>query len=836
MPRPISAISTDELYKELESSENGLSNAVAQAHLLEQNKLVKTVSRFRRNLQLFIRQFSNPLVLLLVVADILSALLGQTTDTLIILFILLATGLLSFWQEWNAGKAVEQLQKMIQLKCRVIREGKETEIIQKEVVPGDLLVLNAGGVIPADCRLIEANELHINESSLTGESFPVEKTPGSIPEDKPISEKTNCLWQGTNVVSGEGKALVVSTGSNTIFGTMAHSLLKNEESAFEKGIKHFGFFLMQITIVLSIVILGINLYFKKPLFDSILFALAIAVGMAPELLPAIMTFAMSAGAKRMLKKKVIVKRLSSIFNFGEVNVLCTDKTGTITEGIIQVKEIVDINGKPNEQARLYAYLNSSLQDGFTNPIDDALKQMNLQADDYKKLDEVPYDFIRKRLSIEVAHKDGKKYLISKGAVSNILEVCSQTLNEKGEASAIDQYQSIINKNFADYCSNGFRAIGIAYKELSADKTSRDDEKDMIFMGFILLEDPLKEGIHETLDKLRKLSVSVKIITGDNRYVAAYAAKKIGIPEPKIITGTDMNNMVPEAFKVQAAEADVFAEVEPYQKERIIRALQKNNMVVAYMGDGINDVAAIHAADTGISVNDAVDVAKEAADFVLLEKDLSVLADGIYEGRKTFVNSLKYIFINTGATFGNMFSVAGASLLLPFLPMLPKQILLTNFLTDFPYLAIASDNVDEERVLKPGKWDMSLIRNFMIVFGLHSSVFDFITFYVLYHSFGFKDGPFQTGWFIESVLTELFILFIMRTRRSFLNSKPGKALLITNMVAFIITIWLPVSPFAASLGLSIAHFMEVIAIGLIILAYVVTADLLKIVFFKYAGNK
>lgn len=828
MPLNFSGTDIEALYPQLQSSAQGLSKDLAAQKLARQHGQRKTSSRASRELKLLIRQFTNPLVLLLVVAVILSAVLGEVADTVIILFILLATGLLSFWQELNAGRAVEQLQQMIKLKCNVLRDGNDTEIEADTIVPGDMLLLNAGDVVPADCRLIEHNELHVNESSITGESYPVEKAPGNVADSEPISAKTNCLWQGTNVVSGTGKALVVNVGGDTVFGQMAHSLVTTQETAFEKGIKHFGYFLMQITIVLSIVILSVNLYFKKPLFDSILFALAIAVGMAPELLPAIMTFAMSAGAKRMLKKKVIVKKLSSIFNFGEVEILCTDKTGTITEGVITVKDVIGITGKSNEQAKQFVYLNSTFQNGFSNPIDDAIKSLGLSTEGYSKINEIPYDFIRRRLSIGVA-KDGKQYLISKGAVDNIMDVCGQMVDEKGAISAIDKEH--ITAFYKDYCSDGFRLIGICYKEIAADKVSKEDERDMIFIGFVVLEDPLKADTVTTLERLKQLNVQVKIITGDNRYVAAYAAKKIGIAEPAVLSGGDIAKLTPEALVVKAASTDVFAEVEPQQKEHIIKALQKSKYTIAYMGDGINDVAAIHAADTGISTNNATDVAKEAADFVLLEKDLSVLADGIEEGRKTFINSLKYIFINTGATFGNMFSVAGASLLLPFLPMLPKQILLTNFITDFPYITIASDNVDEEQLKKPRKWNMRVIRNFMIVFGLHSSIFDFLTFYVLYQVFKLKDSPFQTGWFVESVVTELCILFIIRTRKSFIASRPGKFLMISSLIALVITLALPFSPFATELGLSVASLSEVMVIGLIILAYVVTADLLKLAFFR-----
>ncbi|MGN6568717.1 MAG: HAD-IC family P-type ATPase, partial [Flavipsychrobacter sp.] len=464
MPDTFSQAKIDDLLQQLNTSATqGLAADVAAQRLSLRQKSVKTPSRFQREVKLFISQFTNPLVLLLVVAVVLSAFLGQATDTLIIVFILLANGLMGFWQELNAGRAVEQLQQMIKLRSSVIRNGKESEIPIEEIVPGDVIVLNAGDIIPADCRLIEDNELHVNESSITGESYPVEKAPAELPDDTPIAQKSNCLWQGTNVVSGTAKALVVNTGKDTVFGQMAHSLTKSEETAFEKGIKRFGYFLMQVTIILAVVILSVNIYFKRPLFESILFALAIAVGMAPELLPAIMTFAMSAGARRMLKKKVIVKKLSSIFNFGEVNILCTDKTGTITEGTIKVKEVVNSYGKPDDKIKLYAFLNASFQNGFSNPIDEALKQIDSTTNDYTKVDEIPYDFIRKRLSIVVSN-NAALTMITKGAVDNILDICTKATDEQG--NIVDLNKDAIKQYYTNYCSNGARLIAVCYKPIT----------------------------------------------------------------------------------------------------------------------------------------------------------------------------------------------------------------------------------------------------------------------------------------------------------------------------------------------------------------------------------
>ncbi len=831
-----SSIPIQQLYAKLQSSENGLPPVIAEQRAREQLQYFKVESRSKKEFKLLIRQFTNPLVLLLSIAVVLSAVLGQSSDSFIILFILLTTALLGFWQEAKAGRAMENLRKMIETKHTVLRDGSQLQLFTRQIVAGDIILLDAGDIIPADCRIIQSNELHVNESSLTGESFPVEKFTGQVADELSLNKRQNCLWQGTNVISGTASALVVQTGNETVFGKMAHSFIQTSETAFEKGIKRFGFFLLRITVILATVILVANLYFKKPFFDSVLFSLALAVGMAPELLPAIMTFAMSAAAKRMLKKKVIVKKLSSIFNFGEINVLCTDKTGTITEGNVTVKNIVDVSGNSNDQIRLYACLNATFQSGFANPIDQSIASLNISTGDFEKLNEVPYDFIRKRLSIAVK-KGNKKFFITKGAFSQVLGVCKYCETPiEGSEIINDVIRKKLERDFIKYSEQGYRVLGLSYKQITTNKITRDDEKEMTFLGFILLEDPLKESTQASIERLKKLSINVKMITGDNRFTAALVAKKIGIEDPVILTGEEIDKLSPEPFVVRAKVTDIFAEVEPRQKERIIKALQKSNLVVAYIGDGINDVAAINAADIGISTSNAVDIAKEAADFVLLEKDLSVLSDGIYEGRKSFVNSMKYILITTGATFGNMFSVAGASLFLPFLPMLPKQILLTNLITDIPFLTIASDHVDDKQLLRPGKWDLKTIRNFMITFGLHSSIFDFVTFYMLYVYFRLPASAFQTGWFLESAITEILILFIIRTKKSFVKSKPGKWLVITGLLALLITIYLPVSPFASLLGFSVAHIQQLIAISLILIFYVITADLLKVAFFKITEKK
>ncbi|MFE3848706.1 magnesium-translocating P-type ATPase [Flavobacterium sp. LB3P45] len=820
----------DYWFKKLNSSALGLSKTEAAKILSESGHIKKSKSAFRKEATLFIGQFKSPLMLLLIGAVLLSAFLGDTSDVFIILFIVLSTGLLSFFQERNAGRFVEKLQSLIALKSTVLRDGKAQEVFSYEVVPGDIITLKAGDMLPADCLIIESNELHSNEASLTGESYPTAKLVGILDENTALAKRTNSLWEGTNIVSGTAKAVVINTGKNTIFGNIAKSATTIIETKFEKGIKDFGYFLMRITLILSIFILVVNLLYHKNVIDSAFFALALAVGMAPELLPAITTIAMSAGAKRMLDKKVIVKKLSSIQNLGEVNLLCTDKTGTITEGAIIISGAVDGLGIENEYVKELAYWNAYFENGYANPIDEAIKKIKLETKVMSlKTGEIPYDFIRKRLSIAIT-TGTDKVLISKGAFKQIISICTFVRLSNGSIENIESHKTEIEDKFNQFGINGLRTIAVSYKNINNDHISKEDETDLIFAGFILLEDPIKAGIIEIIEELKKLQVNLKIISGDNKNVALSTALKIGIKNPIVMTGQDLFSASPEALKHLVRKTHIFAEVEPQQKEHLIQVLRKT-YTVAYVGDGINDVSALSAADIGISVENAVDVAREAADFVLMEKDLKVIIDGIKEGRKTFANTLKYIFINTGSTFGNMFSVAIASLLLPFLPMLPKQILLTNFITDFPYLTIASDNVDQEQLNRPGKWNLKLIRNYMIIFGLHSSIFDVITFLILYYLLKVKESAFQTAWFVESILSELFILFIIRTHKNFFKSRPGKYLFILSLIGLVLTLILPYLPFADKVGISPLPFLNMIIMLIIVAIYILTADLLKVWFFK-----
>jgi P-type Mg2+ transporter len=783
-------------------------------------------------LTLLVTQFKSPLILILIFAGGLSFFLGESVNALIILVIILVSSLLGFWQERGAANAVKKLLAIVQTNATVLRDGNSQEIPVERIVPGDVIILNAGDLIPGDSLIIEANDLFINESSLTGETFPAEKNAGPLPTATPLAQRTNSLFMGTNVVSGSAKAVVVGTGLQTEFGKVSERLrLRPPETEFEHGVRHFGYLLMEITLILVVATLAINVYFARPVLDSLLFSLALAVGLTPQLLPAIISINLARGAKNMAKQKVIVKRLASIENFGSMNVLCSDKTGTLTEGIIKIQSVLDFNCNPSEKAMLYAHLNASFQSGFTNPIDEAICATKLDLSGYHKLDEVPYDFNRKRLSILVS-KGNTNLMVTKGALQNVLAVCTQVETSEGTTVQLKGAEKQVQQRFEELSSQGFRVLGIAYRDIGPDKLiTKDSEVGMTFLGFLVLFDPAKSKIAETINELKCLGISLKIVTGDNRLVARNISQQVGFPNPKVLAGPELSVLSDEALIRQVNQVDVFAEVEPNQKERIILSLKKAGNVVGYMGDGINDASALHAADVGLSVDSAVDVAKESADIVLLEKDLGVLANGVKEGRKTFANTLKYVFMATSANFGNMFSMAGASLFLSYLPLLPGQILITNLMTDFPETTIGTDNVDSEMVEQPRRWNVAFIRNFMMVFGILSSVFDYLAFGVLLFVLQSPPDLFRTGWFIESVLSASLIVLVIRSRRPFFKSQPGKYLLLTTLVIVGATLVFPFTPLGRVFGFAQPSLLVVVLMPLIVVLYIVTGELVKKIFYK-----
>jgi Mg2+-importing ATPase len=832
-PSTFWSVQPSELFHQLQTTSQGLASEDAKQRLIHfgANRL-KTKKR-SDTFTLLLNQFKSPIIIILFFAAALSLFLHDPTDAIIILAIVLISGLLGFWQEKGATNAVAKLLAIVQVKAQVIRDGSPHEVLVEEVAPGDVVILSAGGGIPGDCLLLESKNLFVNEAALTGETYPVEKTVGILAAETALSQRTNALFMGTHVISGSAKALVVRTGTDTEFGKVSERLkLRPPETEFERGVRRFGFFLMEVTLILVIIIFAVNVYLARPVLDSFLFSLALAVGLTPQLLPAIISINLSRGASRMAREKVIVKRLSSIENFGSMNVLCSDKTGTLTEGIVHIHSSLDVNGNQSEKALLYAYLNAYYETGFANPVDEAIRNhQKFNVSNYQKLDELPYDFVRKRLSILISEKD-RHFIVTKGALQNVVAICSSAKGPDGIIWDMGEVQGQIQQRYEEFGRKGFRTLGIAYREVGSDTTiTKDHESEMTFLGFLVLFDPPKPQVIDTITQLKNLGVALKVITGDNQLVASNMSQQIGLPNPEIITGSDLRRMSDEAVRNRVNEVGIFAEIEPNQKERIILALRKTGNVVGYMGDGINDASALHAADVSISVDGAVDVAKNAADIVLLEKDLGVLIKGIREGRITFANTLKYVFMATSANFGNMFSMAGASLFMSFLPLLPKQILLTNLMTDFPEMTIATDSVDSEMIERPRRWNVKFIRNFMITFGCLSSVFDYLTFVVLLLIFRATPEQFRTGWFIESVISASLIVLVIRSRRPFFKSSPGKYLLTATLVIVGVTLLFPFSPFAHLFGFRPLPALFILVMGAIVLAYIVAAEIIKKSFFR-----
>lgn len=824
---------TEKLLEQLHSSPQGLTTPESQKRLIQYGANSLKQKRKSHTFSLLLNQFKSPIILILMGAAILSSFLGDIINSLIILAIVLFSGLLGFWQERGAADAIAKLLAMVEVKARILRDGKLKDIPLDEVVPGDIVQVSAGDNIPGDCLILESQTLSIDEATLTGETYPVAKNVGVLPTETGLSQRTNSLLIGTHVVSGSATAVVVHTGKMTEFGKISERLkLRPPETEFETGIRKFGYFLLEITLTLVALIFAANVYLQRPVLDSFMFSLALAVGLTPQLLPVIVSINLAHGAKQMAKKQVIVKHLPAIENFGSMNVLCSDKTGTLTDGQVNIKSALDVNGQESDRVLFYAYLNAAMESGYINPIDEAIrshKSFDISA--YQKLGEIPYDFNRKCLSILLAKGD-EKLLVTKGSLINILDICTDVEQEEGKTIELAPMRSQIQQRAEDLGSQGFRILGVAYRQLTTDKLDPKDETNLTFLGYLALYDPPKSDIKGTIADLARLGVTLKMITGDSHAVATSIAQQVGLEQTKVLTGSDLQKMSAGALLHQVDQVNVFAEVEPNQKERIIVALKRSGNVVGYLGDGINDASALYAADVGISVDTAVDVAKEAADIVLMQKDLNVLLGGLKSGRTTFANTLKYVFMATSANFGNMFSMAGISLFLPFLPLLPKQILLTNLLTDFPEMTIASDRVDREQVSKPRRWDIRFIRNFMLVFGLLSSVFDYLTFAALLFLLHADQAQFRTGWFMESVISASMIVLVIRTHQSILKSRPSRPLFFATIAIVIITLIFPYTPIAGILGFEPLPLEFLLVLALIVGLYIFCAENVKRVFYQH----
>jgi Mg2+-importing ATPase len=843
MTAPYWSRDAGDLSASLGSGPNGLTAARAAERLAVVG--LNSVEDAQRlgPLRLLWRQVGSPLVLILIFAAAVSLSLSEWVDAGIILAIVIGSSLLGFYQEYRASAAVEELKKRLALVCRVVRDGVERTVHADALVPGDVLVLSAGNLIPADGRILEASDFLVSEASMTGESFPVEKQPGVVPADAPLARRTNVVFLGASVRSGTARVVIVETGRRTVFGAIAARLrARKPETNFAHGLRHFGYLLIRAMVAIVLFVLTVNLLLHRPLIESLLFSVALAVGLSPELLPAIVSVTLSAGARAMSKEGVIVRRLDAIENLGSMNVLCTDKTGTLTEGTIVLADATDANGRTSATVRHLAFLNAAFETGIDNPIDAAIvsagKQEGLSTTGNAKIDEIPYDFVRKRLTIVMVEGGdaGRHLIVTKGAFVNVLSICTHVKRDGAVCPLTDAIITELSTYYEAKGKAGLRVLALASRVVSAQGAyQRDDEREMVFAGFLLFLDPPKAGAARVLGDLAKLHVDVKVITGDNRFVTGHLAAAVGLDPTSMLTGEALTKLDDEALWHAAPATSLFAEIDPQQKERIVRALQRTGHSVGYLGDGINDAPALHAADAGISVDQAVDVARESADIILLKRDLDVLRTGVVDGRRTFANTLKYISITTSANFGNMISMAIAAPLLPFLPLIATQILLNNFLSDVPSMAISTDRVDAGRVTHPQRWDITQIRRYMIVFGLLSSAFDLLTFAALLLVFHAGEATFQTTWFVVSLLTELGVVLVLRTRGLAWRSRPSDLLLWTTAA---VTAFALATPFfgrvSALFGFVPLSTVEMATAVGIVIAYLAATELAKRWFFRAHG--
>ena len=820
----------DTLLQQLDSSRDGLSaaDAVRRLRLYGRNQ-VRAHRSLTRTGVLF-NQIRNPLLLVLVFAALASAMTGEWVDALIVVSIVLATVGIGYTREYHAETAAAALQARVQLRARVLRDGHATELTTAEVVPGDVVLLSAGSLVPADGVVLEAADFFVSEAVLTGESFPVEKRPGSVVSTVGLRDRTNCVFLGTNVRSGTARCVIVATGLSTQFGSIAQRLtLRPPETEFDRGLRRFGRLLTSAMLVMVFLVFIVHVLNGRPPIETLLFAIALAVGLSPELLPAILSVNLARGSQMMARHGVLVRHLTAIENLGSMDVLCTDKTGTLTEGVVVLEGAYDAAGSPSTEVRKLGAWNAALETGLSSPLDDAILAAGPpDLSTVRKLAEIPFDFVRKRVSVVVA-TDGRTSLITKGAFHHVLDVCTRSadgivLDAAGRAGLEERYQA--------WSAQGIRVLAVAERTVEQRAPyGRELERELAFAGFLTFFDRPKEDAADAIRSLAALGVSVKVITGDCKPVTQHVAGLVGLRADRILTGADLQRLSDEALWRAAETTDLFVEVDPNQKERIILAVKKMGHVVGFLGDGVNDAPAMHAADTSLSVEHAVDVAKAAADFVLLDQDLDVIRQGIEEGRTTFANTLKYVLTTMSANLGNMISMAAASLFLPFLPLLAGQILLNNLLSDIPAIGIADDAVDLELIERPQRWNMRFIGRFMLEFGVVSSIFDFLTFGALL--LVFRSGPavFRTGWFVESLLTELVIALVVRTRRPFFRSRPGRLLLWSTLALVVVTFSIPYLPFVDVFGFVPLPGVVLVTVVAITALYVVAAEMTKSRFYR-----
>ena len=786
----------------------------------------------------FLSRFKNPLVVVLLIASGVSALTGEVTNFAIISVIVLLSVSLDFVQEFRANAAAEKLRQSVSVRATVLRDGQAVLIPLHEVVPGDVALLTAGDLVPADSLVLEAKDFFVNQSLLTGEAFPVEKHAELVKsQESEIQDASNAVFMGTSVIGGSAKILVIKTGMQTAMGDIAHSMAEPSQlTSFELGTRRFGMLIMWLTVVLVLFVLLVNAWFHKPWLESFLFAVALAVGLTPELLPMVVSITLSRGAIRLAKLKMIVKRQTAIQDLGSMDVFCTDKTGTLTEAKIRLENHLDLNGQVSHQVLLLAYLNSYFETGLKSPLDEAiLSYRSIDVSPWQKIDEIPFDFERRCVSVLI--DDGaRRWLVAKGAADQIVNLCTHA-SFRQDAAPVDMDEvnsERIHAQFHAMEAQGLRVLGIAWREVPRDHEVAliNDESELILAGFTTFLDPPKPSAGSALTKLQSAGVVIKVITGDSDLVTRHVCGQLGIEVQGVLLGKEIALLDEPSLQRRVDHVNLFCRVNPSQKQQVIRALKANGHVVGYMGDGINDAPSLRAADVGLSVVSAVDVAKAAADMILLEQDLNVVHAGVLEGRRTFGNIMKYIMMGTSSNFGNMFSMAGAALFLPFLPMLPRQILLNNILYDISEVPIPLDEVDAEEIAQPRILELGFIRNFMLIIGPISSMFDFLTFYVLLEVLKAKEAMFQTAWFVESLCTQVLVIFVIRTRGNPFKSKPHPLLALSSLSIVALALGLPLTPLGVYFGFVAPSWdFYVILLGMTLI-YLVCVQIAKTFFYRW----
>lgn len=809
----------------MKAAHDGLAYAEARRLYKEYGPNILQEERRPNRVLAFLLRFKNPLIIVLLIAATLSLLFGERVNFFIIVAIVLASVVLDFVNTYRSEIAAAKLRDRVRVRVKVRRGGTEHSLFAHDLVPGDVVLLSAGKIVPADGTMLESEGMFTNESALTGESFPQAKPPKAT------------VYMGSGVVSGAGMMQITHTGARTKFAHIAKSLQSaHRQTEFEREIRDFSSLIVRITFFLVLFVAVVNVLFRHAILDSLLFSIALAVGLTPELLPLIMTLNLTKGSLRMARGGVIVKELSAIQNLGSMDILCTDKTGTLTEDRIALVRYVDGSGELSPKVLELGYVMSAFSTSFDNPLDRAVKAFKHMAVDknYRKVDEVPFDFERKRSAVVVHHiGEKRRELIVKGAPEAVLSVCTFDTSTAHALTKIRREH--MTKTYEQLSREGFRVLAVASRVIDTEKRYEpSDERDLCFKGFLAFLDPARETVRETLARMQELGIDIRVITGDNALVTQKIAQDIGLPIKRMVTGEDMNGLSKRELAALVEDTTVFARVDPEQKMAIIQALQDNGHVVGYMGDGINDAPSLRAADVGVSVNNAVDVAKSAADFILLRKSLAELIEGVAEGRRTFANTMKYLRMELSSNFGNMFSMAGASLFLPFLPMLATQVLLNNLLYDVSQFALPLDNVDDEDIASPRTMNMHEVRRFMWVYGLLSSIFDFVTFGILLFVFQADQGVFQAGWFLESIITQMLVVFIIRTRFTpFKQSKPAIPLVISSAVISLLAIGIVLGPIRLLFHFGLLQIWQLGVLGVVVVSYLVSAEFVKRLFYKYS---